>query len=98
LFNWFVRARDWYFSQPRWKFEAVTLGVALGLGLLVMPALIYLVGRLALREYANGGLFALYFDFYKRLFQFEPGNWIVVAGPFGFLTFTRIFRWVLRKL
>ena len=48
LFNWFVRARDYYLSQSRPKFEAMTLGLALLVGLLVMPALIYLAGSYTL--------------------------------------------------
>lgn len=93
-----MRARDNYFSLSRPKFEAVTLGLALLVGLLVMPALIYVAGRLSLREYANGGLFALLSDFYKGLFEPRPSCWIVVLGPFAFLTLFRIFRWVLRKV
>ena len=93
-----MRARDYYWSQPRLKFEAITFGLALLVGLLVMPALIYLAGRFTLREYANGGVFALYFDFFKGLFQLRSSCWIVVAGPFAFLTLVRLFRWILRKV
>ena len=50
LFNWFERARDYYFSLPRPKFEAMTLGLAFLVGLLVMPALIYLAGRYTLHS------------------------------------------------
>ena len=98
LFNWFVRARDFYFSQSRPKFEALTLGLALLAGLLVMPALIYVAGRYTLREYANGGLFALFGDFYQGLFEWRPSCWIVVAGPFVFLSLIRLFRLILRKI
>ncbi len=97
LFNWFIRARDRYFWLPRWKFEAITLGIAVLIGLLVMPALIYLAGRLTLDGYANGGFFALYGDFFKGLFEPRQTNWIVVAGPFVFLCAFRLFRLILRK-
>jgi hypothetical protein len=97
LFNWFIRARDSYFAQPRWKFEAITLGIAILVGLIIMPALIYLAGRLTLDSYANGGLFALYGDFFKGLFEPRQTNWIVVAGPFAFLCLVRLFRLILRK-
>ena len=50
LFNWFERARDYYFSLPRPKFEAMTLGLALLFGLLVMPSLIYLAGHYMLKR------------------------------------------------
>ncbi len=98
MFTWFTRARDYYFSQSRPKFEAITLGLALLVGLLVMPALIYLAGRYTLMGYANGGLFALFSDFYKGLFEPRPSCWIVVAGPFVFLSLIRLFRLILRKL
>ena len=81
LFNWFVRARDWYFALPRFKFEAMTLGLAVLAGLLVMPVLIYLAGRIALKDYVNGGVFSLYCDFFKGLFQLRPSFWVVRRRP-----------------
>jgi hypothetical protein len=98
LFSWFTRARTWYVSQPTASFEAVTLGLAVLVGLLVMPALIYLAGRFTLDAYANGGLFALYADFFKGLFEPRASCWIVLIGPFVFLSLFRLFRLVLRKL
>jgi hypothetical protein len=98
LFNWFVRARDDYFAQPRLKFEAITLGLAVAFGLILMPALIYLAGRLTLDAYANGGLFALYGDLFKGLFEPRLSNWLVVFGPLVFLTIVRLFRLALRKI
>lgn len=98
LFTLFTRARQWYVSQPLLIFEAVTLGLALLVGLLVMPALIYLVGHAILNPYANGGLFSLYADFYKGLFEPRSSCWVVVFGPFFFLCLVRVFRFILRKL
>jgi hypothetical protein len=98
LFNWFVRAHAYYFSLSRLQFEAMTLGLALLFGLLVMPALIYLPGYFVLKPYANGGIFALYFDYCKGLIELRPSCWIAVAGPFVFLSLFRIFRLILRKL
>ncbi len=98
LFNWFERARVYYSSLSRPKFEALTLGLALLFGLLVMPALIYVAGSFTLRDYANGGLFALYFDFFKGLFEPRQSVWIVFAGPFVLLTLFRVFRLILRKI
>jgi len=98
LFTWFTRARDQYFSLSPPKFEAVTFGLTMLIGLLVMPALIYLAGRYTLMPYANGGVFALYFDFFKGLVQMRPSCWIVAAGPFVFLSAIRLFRLILRKL
>jgi hypothetical protein len=98
LFNWWMRARDYYFSQPRLKFEAITLGLAVLFGLILMPAFIYVAGRYTLKPYAHGGLFALYFDFFKGLIELRPSCWIVVAGPFVVLCLVRLFRWVLGKV
>jgi len=98
LFTWVARARSYYFSLPRPQFEAMTLGLALLFGLLVMPPLIYVAGKFTLNAYANGGVFALFFDFYKGLVELRPSCWIVVAGPFVFLTFVRLCRYVLRKV
>jgi hypothetical protein len=98
LFNSIVRARDWYLAQPRLKFEGITVGLALLAGLLAMPALIYLAGRIALREYQNGGLFALYFDFFKGLVDLRESCWIAMAGPLIFLSLYRLFALLLRKL
>jgi hypothetical protein len=98
LFNWFFRARDYYFSLSRPKFEAMTFGLMLLVGLLVMPGLIYLAGRYTLMPYVNGGVFSLYADFFKGLFEPRQSCWIVIAGPFVFLTLFRVFRWILRKL
>jgi len=98
LFNWLVRARDGYFAMPPLKFEATTFGLTVLIGLLVMPALIYLAGTSVLMPYANGGLFALYFDFGKGLVELRPSCWIVLLGPFGFLTLFRLFRFLARKI
>jgi hypothetical protein len=98
LFNWFVRARAYYFSLPRLQFEAMTLGLMVACGLILMPALIYLPGYYVLKPYANGGLFALYHDFIKGLIELRPSCWITLAGPFFFLSLFRIFRLILRKL
>jgi hypothetical protein len=98
LLNWLGRVRDYYFSQPRPKFEAMTLGLALLVGLLVMPGLIYLAGRYTLEAYEHGGVLSLYLDFFKGLIALRPSCWIVLAGPFVFLSLARGFRWILRKL
>ena len=97
MFNWFYRARDRYFALPRFQFEAITFGLALMFGLFVMPALTYLAGHISLKDYAHGGLFDLYGDVFKGLAQLKPSFWILVGGPFVFLTLARLFRWLLRK-
>jgi hypothetical protein len=104
LFTWFERARDYYFSLSRPKFEAMTLGLALLAGLVLMPVLIYLAGRYTLGAYAHGsvqeahGVFSLFADFLRGLIEPRPSCWIVLLGPFVFLSFARLCRLILRKL
>jgi hypothetical protein len=104
LFTWFERTRDYYFSLSRPKFEAMTFGLAFLVGLLVMPALIYVSGRYTLGVYAHGtvqethGVFSLFLDFFKGLLELRPSCWIVLFGPFLFLTFVRFCRHILRKV
>lgn len=98
MFNWLRRARDQYFSQSRPKFEAITAGLALLVGLLVMPGLIYVAGSFTLQAYERGGVFALYADFFKGLVEPRPSCWIVALGPLVFLSLVRLFRLILRKL
>ncbi len=98
LFNWIRRAHDYYFSLPRLQFEAMTAGLALAFGLLVMPPLIWVAGRYTLGPYAGGGVFGFYFDFLKGLVQLRPSCWIALAGPLGFLWLTRLFRLTLRHV
>ena len=97
MFDWFHRARDWYLSQPRLNFEAITLGAALLVGVLVMPALIFIAGSFTLQPY-EGGFFSLYGDFFKGLFVPHASFWIVVAGPFVFLSLLRLFKLILSKI
>jgi hypothetical protein len=92
------RARDQYLALPRFQFEALTAALALLVGLLVLPALIWIAGRYTLGAYSNGGVFALYFDFFKGLIQLRPSCWVALVGPFFFLTVFRLFRRLLRVL
>src|SRR4051794_18916573 len=104
LFTWFERARDYYFSLSRPKFEAMTFGLTFVVGLIVMPALVYLAGRYTLGAYAHGavqethGVFSLFLDFFKGLVEPRPSCWVLLLGPFVFLTFVRLCRLILRKL
>lgn len=62
--------------------EALLFAVFGGLGLLALPALVYLVGQQLLGEYrpgANMGVF--YADLYKHLGALSIWAWILVLGP-----------------
>ena len=61
--------------------EAVWLGVAVAIGLLVLPPVVYATGVKTLGAYAHGGLGAFLGDYYAALFQLKAAAWIIAAGP-----------------
>ncbi len=69
--------------------ELLTIALCLGLGLLVVPCLIYAVGRLLLGPYAAGSLFSLWRDFLAALAAGSFAAWFVVVGPY-------LLIWLLR--
>lgn len=56
-------------------------GVALAVGVLVAPPLIWLTGRALFGAYANGGPFSLYGDFFGELLRGSRSAWIVALAP-----------------
>ncbi|MFI4914498.1 MAG: hypothetical protein ACHQAR_04840 [Steroidobacterales bacterium] len=75
-------------SQGLWR-ELLTLLACLAIGVIVMPCLIWLVGRAALGPYTHGGVFALWRDFLLGLAEGSSPFWIVALGPYALL-------WLLR--
>jgi len=62
--------------------EALLLAAFGGVGLLVLPALVYLVGQELLGEYRPGaGMADFYADLYGQLGAFSIWAWILVLGP-----------------
>ena len=61
--------------------DATWIAVALALGLLVLPPVVYATGVKTLGPYANGGLGSFLGDFYVSLAQLKPAAWILAAGP-----------------
>lgn len=76
--------------------EGLIAGAALLVGLLLMPLLVWLAGHVFLGDYANGGPFSLLADFLRGLVRGETAYWIVLAGPYAFLTLGRLLRRLLR--
>lgn len=71
--------------------ELLTLLLCLVLGLVAMPALIWAAGSWKLGPYANGGLLALWRDFYGALSRGSLVFWLVALGPYAAV-------WLLRGL
>lgn len=63
--------------------ELALLVAALACGILVVPWLIWIVGRAVLGEYAHGGPFALWGNFFRGLATGGPAYWAVALGPYA---------------
>ncbi|MCB1623415.1 MAG: hypothetical protein KDI32_02425 [Pseudomonadales bacterium] len=72
------------------------LVIALVIGLLILPVLIFLAGRLTLGAYANGGLLALFADYFRGLINGHLSVWLAVVGPYGFYLLARLLALVWR--
>jgi hypothetical protein len=69
--------------------EILTIALCIGVGLLVMPCLIFATGRLVLGPYAHGNLFGLWQDFLGSLTTGSASAWFIVLGPY-------LLVWILR--
>lgn len=69
-------------NQPAALRELLLFAACLLAGLLLLPLLIWLFGRMSLGSYANGGPFKLWLDFLGGLGHGELPFWAVVAGPY----------------
>lgn len=86
-----------YRNLPRWQREFATLGLALAVGLIVLPPLIWIAGHLTLGDYARsytgtptGGPFALWGDFLRGLAAGSLGYWTALLGPYVLWKWLRI--------
>jgi hypothetical protein len=100
-----IIAKTWrhYRAQRGVPRELFMLVVALLVGALVVPLLIWSGGQLVLGPYARdaaglrtGGPFALLADFFHGLAVGSPGYWIVLLGPYVLYLVLRISRRLLR--
>lgn len=69
--------------------ELVSAAICLLLGLVVMPCLIWTLGRMSLGLYEHGGVFALWRDFLGGLAAGSEAFWFVLCAPYLLL-------WLLR--
>jgi hypothetical protein len=90
-------ARDRYARLSRAGRELALAGGSLAFGLLVVPVLIWIVGRITLGPYEHGGPFALLLDFLVGLGHGSPGFWIAALGPFLLLTLVRLSLTIYRR-
>jgi hypothetical protein len=90
--------------ETRTQREAVLLGGALALGLLVIPLVIWIVGHRALGPYTRGddphglGPLALYGDYFSGLAHGSLGYWAVAMGPALLILTARGWLALLRRV
>jgi hypothetical protein len=97
--GFFARTWDAHWQRPPLARELMGLLWMLAVGLLLLPPVIYLGGRLVLGAYLRdpltgltGGLGAFWFDYLKGLAQFSAGYWMAALGPWALLTAWRVAR------
>ena len=79
------------------KHELLALGLSLGLGVVVVPAVVWIVGSWKLGPYANGGLWGLWRDFIVALFHGSVPYWLVALGPYFGLWLLRAARIAIHR-
>ena len=79
------------------RHELLAFGLCLAIGLIVMPALIWIVGSAKLGPYAGGGLSALWRDYFLALLKGSLAYWLVALGPYAGLWLLRGARFGLRQ-
>jgi hypothetical protein len=77
--------------------ELLLAGLCLVLGLVVMPCLIFAVGRTSLGPYEHGGVFALWRDFLIGLSHGSEAFWFVALAPYLLLCVLRLLRRLLHN-
>jgi hypothetical protein len=78
-------------AQPRLRFELVFASIWLGIGLFVLPGLIYTVGVLLLGPYGeSAGLGSFYADFFKDLVEPAGRAWTIALGPLVLISVLRL--------
>lgn len=67
-------------------------------GAVLLPVLIWVVGRIMFGPYGNGGLFALWADFARQLVEGSLTAWIVLGSPYGLWLGWRLLSSTRRRL
>jgi hypothetical protein len=91
------------YLPPRVRRELIIYALALLVGLVGMPFLIWYAGNRVLGPYAHGpnphtGPLALFSDFFTGLLHGSAVFWLVALGPAALLLLLRLFILLLRAL
>ena len=82
--------------RPRWQKEVFLALACILFGLLLLPALIYMVGAQLLGAYGGGPhIGSFYGDYFRNLVAGTGRTWFIVLSPYLFLMIMRgiFFRW-----
>jgi hypothetical protein len=75
-----------------WARELWLTGLALIVGFLLMPVLVFFVGSAALGRYEGASLPRLFGSLYSGLQTGSVASWIVLLGPYGLILAFRVLR------
>lgn len=78
-------------NRSRLRLEVIFASVLLGVGLFVLPGLIYAVGVAILGPYGeNQGLGTFYANFFRDLAEPSGRSWMIALGPLAIIGLMRI--------
>ena len=81
-------------EERPWAADLIVAGVALFLGLTLMPVLIFYAGVGALGRFEGAGLGHLYSSLFEGLREASIASWVVFLGPYGlYLLFKALRSW-----
>ena len=81
-------------EERPWAAELIVAGVALLLGLTLMPVLIFYAGVAALGRFDGASLGHLYSSLFEGLREASIASWVVFLGPYGlYLLFKALRSW-----
>jgi hypothetical protein len=81
-------------EERPWAAELIVAGVALLLGLTLMPVLIFYAGVAALGRFDGASLGHLYGSLFEGLRDASIASWVVFLGPYGiYLLFKALRTW-----
>ena len=81
-------------SGARWRKEALIAAISLGLGFVVLPAVIYGVGVKMLGDYGGGPhIGSFYGEFFRNLAAGTGRTWFIGFAPYLLLWILRLVFW-----
>ena len=81
-------------SDRPWTAELLVAAIGLGLGVVLMPVLIFYAGVAALGRFDGASLGHLYSSLFEGLREASVASWIVFLGPYGlYLLFRALRAW-----